>query len=183
MYQTSCKIFTCLLTIVSEKLSGKNTLAIKQTGYQNCEQSIQGIRKGGKITWDERRWSNISGIKGLQASRNERKTVAMDQALMNSSLSEKEWEKKTFPTFFLSELFQVPWLQPAWGGNLLICCRHLTKGQFSTPRLADFYSNCREVGVPTLLEAWVGSIHMPALAFSFQAGKSVIEPNTVPIFC
>lgn len=124
-----------------------------------------------------------SVIKGLQAFRNERKTVGMDQALMNSSLSEKEWEKKTFSAFFLCELFQVPWLQPVWGGNLLSCCGHLTKGQFSMPWLADFNSHCREVGVPTLLEAWVGSIHMPALPLSFQAGKSVIEPSAAPIFC
>jgi len=33
---------------VSEKLSEEKTLAIKQFGYQNCEQTIQRIRRGKK---------------------------------------------------------------------------------------------------------------------------------------
>lgn len=53
-----------------------------------------------------------------------------------AQIKHTEEGEKIFPTFFLSDFFWVLWLQPFWGGNHVICCRHLTKVQFSSPCLA-----------------------------------------------
>lgn len=53
-----------------------------------------------------------------------------------AQIKHTEEGEKIFPTFFLPDFFWVLWLQPFWGGNHIICCRHLTKVEFSTPCLA-----------------------------------------------